>query len=71
MASSQVPTSANVILSSPTDWEPWYTLLNDKANRLQVWEYVDPDGVTPQPRRPEKPKYSDVKEGATHLKDLL
>lgn len=71
MTSKQVLTSADVILSSPDDWELWYTILKDKANILEVWEYIDPDRVTPQPRRPEKSKYSDVKEGATHLKDLL
>jgi cytochrome oxidase Cu insertion factor (SCO1/SenC/PrrC family) len=71
MASAQVTPSAKVILSSPTDWEPWYTLLKDKAITLQVWEFVDPDKDTPQPMRPEKPKVSDVKPGATDLADLV
>jgi hypothetical protein len=71
MTFNQVLTSADVILSSPRDWELWYTILKDKANMLEVWEYVDPDRVTPQPCRPESPKFSDVKEGATHCKDLL
>jgi hypothetical protein len=63
--------SAKVILASPTDWEPWYTLLRDKATALQVWEFVDPDGDTPQPSRPEEPKVSDIKPGATELADLV
>jgi hypothetical protein len=71
MASSQAGTSAKVTLSSSTDWEPWYTLLRDKATSLEVWEYVEPEAVTSQPKRPEKPKYSDIREGATDLKTLL
>ena len=71
MASAQVTPSAKVILSLPTDWEPWYTLLKDKAIALQVWEFVDPDKDTPQPTRPEELKVSDVKPSATDLADLV
>ena len=71
MDSAKDTPSAKVILASPTDWEPWYTLLRDKATALQVWEFVDPDGDTPQPSRPEEPKVSDIKPGATELADLV
>jgi hypothetical protein len=71
MASNQTGTSAKVTLSSSTDWEPWYTLLRDKATSLEVWEYVDSETTTPQPKRPEKPMYSDIREGATDLKTLM
>jgi hypothetical protein len=37
MAANQAPSSAKVILSSPTDWETWYTLLSDKEeSRLDL-----------------------------------
>ena len=71
MASAQTAPSAKVILSSPTDWEPWYTLLRDKATALQVWEIVDPDKDMPQPEQPEEPNIGNVKEGVTQLKDLI
>jgi hypothetical protein len=51
MASAQDTSSAKVILSSPTDWKFWYTLLRDKATALQVWEFLDPDKDTPQTGR--------------------
>jgi hypothetical protein len=71
MASPQPASSAKVILSSPADWETWFTLLKRKATSLEVWEYVDPDTDTVPPKRSEKPKYSDIKEGATRLTDLV
>jgi hypothetical protein len=71
MASAQDTSLAKVILSSPTDWEPWYIPLRDKATALQVWEFVDPDKDTPQPMRPEEPNVSEVKRGATELADLV
>ena len=47
MASSDEP-SVKVILSSSTDWEPWYTIPKDQASSLNVWDYVDPDKTTPR-----------------------
>jgi hypothetical protein len=71
MASTQATPSAKVILSSPADWETWFTLLKRKATSLEVWEYIDPETETPLPNRSEKPKFSDIKEGATRLTDLV
>ena len=46
-------------------------LLRVKATALQVWEFVDPDRDTLQPSRPEEPKVSDIKPGATELTGLV
>jgi hypothetical protein len=71
MAANHGAALTKVVLSSPTDWEPWFTLLRDKATALEVWEFVDPEKDTPQPKRPQEPEVGDVKDGATHLKDLI
>ena len=70
MASSDAP-SVKVILSSSTDWEPWYTVLKDQASSLNVWDYVDPDKTTPNPPQPRMPTYADFKPDATELRHLV
>jgi hypothetical protein len=36
-------TKATIILDKPEHWTTWLFLRKDRANRNQLWKYVDPD----------------------------
>jgi len=43
-----------IVLSKPEEWHAWLEMLKDRAETLDIWEYIDP-ALTEQPIQPAKP----------------
>ncbi|KAK7178633.1 reverse transcriptase domain protein [Paraphaeosphaeria sporulosa] len=70
---SELITKVTVILDQPTDWEPWYQIIRDKALVNKIWMYCDismPKEGLPQLREPTKPTAASIKPTATAISDL-
>ena len=69
----QLVSKQAVILSDTQDWQAWIQIKEDQAKRLQIWDYVNPDGpcvreFAEEMREPVEPKLSDyVKEAAATI----
>jgi len=48
-------TSPAVILRSHRDWDLWYSRLQELAETLDVWEYIDPESAIVPGQKPEPP----------------
>ena len=48
-------TSPAVILRSHRDWDLWYSRLQELAETLDVWEYIDPESAIVPAQKPEPP----------------
>lgn len=68
MASEKI----TVVLRTADDWDEWVEIIKSTAIGLEVWELINPNKTTTQLRRlerPERPRPSDIKEGATGITD--
>ena len=69
MASEKI----TVVLRTADDWDEWVEIIKSTAIGLEVWELINPNKTTTQLRRlerPERPRPSDIKEGATGITKL-
>ena len=48
----------NVILDKPSDWIPWFFIIQDIATNNKVWEYIDPSKKKNEFPKLEPPKRS-------------
>ena len=54
----------NVILDKPSDWTPWFLVIQNTATNNKVWQYIDPSKKTnklPKLKPPKQPTPADVK----------
>jgi len=66
MASEKV----TVVLKTADDWDEWVEIIKSAAIGLEVWDLINPNKATMDLRRnerPQRPRPSDVKEGATGI----
>lgn len=55
----QNPTGASSVkFNTPEDWPEWSNAIKTMATAAGIWEYIDPEGITPIPKMPERPKLS-------------
>lgn len=47
-------TKVSVVLAQPANWWYWIKQIEDIALSRSIWEYIDPDGDSPEPERPER-----------------
>src|SRR5580658_6974714 len=69
MASERV----TVVLKTADDWDEWVEIIKSAAIGLEVWDLINPNKATVDLRRnerPQRPRPSDVKEGATGITGL-
>ena len=69
MASEKI----TVVLKTADDWDEWVEIIKSAAIGLEVWDLINPNKTTTQLRRlerPERPRPSDIKEGATGITKL-
>jgi hypothetical protein len=69
MASERV----TVVLKTADDWDEWVEVIKSAAIGLEVWDLINPNKTTVDLRRnerPQRPRPSDVKEGATGITGL-
>ena len=64
------PAKLPLILSSTTQWDKWFFYIKDEARSLRVWQYLDQSKPELLLTRPNRPVYSDIKEGAVRFGDL-
>lgn len=62
-------TKVSIVLACPSDWWLWIKHIKDLATARSIWTYIDPDGTTPEPSAPEKPKYQDL--GADSIRQIV
>ena len=63
----------NVILDKPSDWIPWFFVVQDSATNNKVWEYIDPStekDKLPKLEPPNRPTPASVLPTATSISDL-
>jgi len=63
----------NIILNKPSDWTPWFFVIQDTAKNNKVWQYVDPSKKKddlPKLEPPNRPTPADVRPTATTISDL-
>lgn len=48
-------TKVSVVLAQPANWWYWIKQIEDIALSRSIWEYINPDGDTLEPERPEHP----------------
>ena len=53
---SESKSVVTVILRGPDDWFEWINQVANYARQLDLWHYVDPDGVIVNPPLPTKPE---------------
>lgn len=50
--------ASSVRFNTPEDWPEWSNAIKTMATAASIWEYIDPEGITPMPKMPERPKLS-------------
>jgi hypothetical protein len=73
MASANSASTAQVILSSPSDWRPWMQTVRTAAEEADIWKYVNPDTRKedlPSFEEPEELSFKTVNSAALAFKDL-
>jgi hypothetical protein len=62
-------TDEKTILATPEDWEPWIEHLQGEVDN-EIWPIIDPnesDDDGRELKKPNKPKFADIQQGATSL----
>ena len=70
---SESSSKINLILDKPSDWLPWFFVIQDTAKTNKVWEYIDPSkkkDELPKLEPPKRPTPADVLPAATSIAQL-